>query len=163
MAKDITKRLISIVLLVLIQALVLNHIHLFNCATPMLYLLIPLKFSSEQTRWSSLLWCFGIGLLIDILSNTPGIAAASMTFIGLLQPYLLSLFISNDKDEVIRPSIKSLGWLKFLTYSLIIILVYCLVFFTLEAFSFFDMTQWALSIGASTLFTLILVTVMAKL
>lgn len=163
MAKDITKRLLFIVLLVLIQALILNHIHLFNCATPMLYLLIPLQFSSDQTRWSALLWCFSIGLLIDIFSNTPGIAAASMTLIGLLQPYLLPLFISNDKDEVIRPSIKTLGWGMFLTYALVIILVYCLLFFTLEAFSFFDATQWALSVGASTLFTLILVTIIVKL
>ena len=38
MSIDLVKRLATFVVLVLVQGLVFNHIHLFNCATPLLYI-----------------------------------------------------------------------------------------------------------------------------
>ncbi len=35
MSIDLVKRLATFVVLVLVQGLVFNHIHLFNCATPL--------------------------------------------------------------------------------------------------------------------------------
>lgn len=144
------------IVLVLLQALILNHIHLFDCATPMLYLMLPLHFSNAQPRWSALTWCFCTGLLVDIFSNTPGVAAGSLTFIGLMQPYLLALFVPKEEDEEFHPTLKTLGWIKFFAYALVIVLVYCLLFFTLESFSFFDIIMWAKSIGSSALLTLVI-------
>lgn len=40
-----------------------------------------------------------MGLCIDVFANTPGVAAASMTFIGLLQPYLFELFVPRDSAD----------------------------------------------------------------
>ena len=40
MSIDLIKRLGIFVVLVLVQGLVFNHIHLFNCATPLLYILM---------------------------------------------------------------------------------------------------------------------------
>lgn len=145
------------IILVLLQALILNHIHLFYCATPMLYLLLPLHFGREQARWSSLLWCFCTGLLVDIFSNTPGVAAGALTFIGLLQPYILMLFAPKEEEENFRPSLRTLGWLKYIAYVFIITLIYCLLFFTLESFSFFNVILWAESIGGSTMLTLFII------
>lgn len=144
-------------ILVLLQALILNHIHLFYCATPMLYLFLPLRFSNEQSRWSSLLWCFCTGLLVDIFSNTPGVAAGSLTLVGLLQPYVLPLFAPKEEEEEFIPTLKSLGWMKYISYAFIITLVYCFFFFTLEAFTFFNIVLWAESIGGSTLLTLFII------
>lgn len=140
--------------LVLLQALVLNHIHLFNCATPLLYIMLPLHFSNMQSRWSSLLWCFCTGLLVDIFANTPGVAAGSLTFIGLMQPYVLALFVEKEENVELFPTLKSLGWLKFFAYALILIFVYCLLFFTLESFSFFNIMLWLQNIGGSLIITL---------
>lgn len=39
MSIDLVKRLATFVVLVLVQGLVFNHIHLFNCATPLLYII----------------------------------------------------------------------------------------------------------------------------
>lgn len=123
----------------------------------MLYMILPLRFSNEQARWSSLLWCFCTGLLVDIFSNTPGVAAGSLTLIGLLQPYVLTLFAPKDEEEEFIPTLKSLGWMKYLSYAFILIFVYCFFFFTLEAFTFFNVVLWAESIGGSTLLTLIII------
>lgn len=151
------------IVLVLLQALVLNHIHLFYCATPMLYLVLPLHFGNMQARWSALLWCFCTGLLVDIFSNTPGVAAGSLTFIGLLQPYVLTLFTSKEEDGETLPSAKTLGWWKFFSYAFILVLIYCFLFFTLETFSFFNVVIWAESIGGSTLLTLFIIMALEKI
>ncbi len=40
MSIDLVKGLATFVVLVLVQGLVFNHIHLFNCATPLLYIIM---------------------------------------------------------------------------------------------------------------------------
>ncbi len=85
---ETVKSIGTFVILLLAQALVLNHIHLFNCATPLLYVYMVLHFQRNAPKWSLLLWSFLMGLLVDVFSNTPGVAAGSMTFIGFIQPYL---------------------------------------------------------------------------
>ena len=150
------------VLLIVIQVLIMNHIRLFYLAIPFLYIILPLHFSSEQPRWSALLWCFSVGMIIDIFSNTPGIASGSMTLIGLLQPFVLKWFLPDDEEEFI-PSLNNMGWMKYSIYSLIIITVFCLTFFTLEAFSFFNPLQWIESVGASILLSFILTIALDKI
>ena len=145
------------IILVLVQALVLNHIHLFDCATPLLYIYFVLPTRRNQSRWVTLLWCFALGICIDMFSNTPGVAAASMTFIGLLQPYLLSLFIQRDSPDDLRPSFKVLGAVKYPFYTIFIVLIYCLLFFTLEAFNFYNWLQWIECVGGSAVLTILLI------
>lgn len=156
-------RLTHTIMLVLLQALVLNNIHIYNIATPLLYIILPLKFSSSQPRWSALLWCFATGLLIDIFANTPGVAAGAMTLIGAVQPGMLKLFIQNDEEEHIKPSVKTLGWMKYITYTSLMSLTYCFVFFSLEAFSFFNPLLWIMSIGGSALLTTVILLVLERI
>lgn len=163
MTIDILRRLALLVVLVLLQALVLNHIHLFYVATPLLYIMLPLHFDTGQARWSALLWCFCTGLLVDIFSNTPGMAAGAMTLVGLVQPPLLRLFVQDDDDEYFTPTLSSMGWLRYTVYALILTLVFCIAFFTLEAFSFFNIVLWVESVAASTLFTLVVLLAVEKI
>ncbi len=89
MATDILRRIILFIVLCLVQGLVLNHINLLGCATPLLYVYMALTFPRGYPRWAELLWCFFLGLSVDTFTNTPGVAAASMTLVGVLQPYIL--------------------------------------------------------------------------
>jgi len=151
------KRLLMFVTLCLAQALVFNHIRLFDCATPLLYVYFAIIFPRSYPRWAALLWCFFLGLSIDMFSNTPGMAAASLTLIGFLQPYVIELFIPRDAAENQKSSAESLGFTKFHTMSAILVLIFCLVYFSLEAFSFFNWLQWLLNIVGSALLTVALI------
>lgn len=151
------------VVLLLTQALVLNQVHLFGCATPLLYVYYVLPVRRNQPRWVTLLLCFALGLCVDSFSNTPGVAAASMTLVALLQPYLLMLFIQQDSPDDLRPSMKVLGPMKYVSYTIILVLVYCLAFFSLEAFNFFNWLQWLASVGGSALLTIVLILVIDNL
>lgn len=122
------RKLLFFILLLLTQVLVLNRIHLFDCATPMLYVYIMLLFRRNYPRWGILVWGFTIGLCIDIFSNTPGVAAASLTLLGLLQPYILMLFVQRDSPDDLQPSMNTLGVGNFIYYTIIVVLLYCTVF-----------------------------------
>ena len=163
MTTDCFKRLALMLTLAVVQVLVLNRVHIFNIATPLVYLMLPLHFELGKSRWSALVWCFTTGLVIDIFANTPGVAAGAMTLIGLMQPAILRLFVNDDDGESLTPSFKSMGWLKYLTYSLIITLVYCTAFFSLETFTFFNPILWAECIGGSTLITLVIILAIEKI
>ena len=80
-----------------------------------------------------------------------------MTFIGLLQPYLFELFVPRDSAEDLEPSMRTIGVGSYVLYTLIIVLVYNLLFFTLETFNFFNWVQWLLCIGGSSAITMVLI------
>ena len=151
------KSVLLFAILLLAQVLVLNHIHLFDCATPLLYVYVVLQFRRNYPRWGILLVSFLLGLLVDIFSNTPGVAAASMTFLGFLQPYVLAMFLNRDSDEDLQPSMKSLGFAKFFYYAAVLVVVYCAIFFTIETFSFFNGLLWLECVGGSTMLTILLI------
>jgi len=160
---DFIKRIVAFAVLCLAQVLILNHINLFGCAVPLLYVHLTLMFRRNYPRWGILLWSFMTGLCIDVFSNTPGLAAASMTMLGLVQPYILQPFIPRDSEDNLKPGIKTLGFGAFTLYIIICVLLYNIVFFSLEAFNFFNWLQWIECIGGSTVLTVILIIVIENM
>jgi rod shape-determining protein MreD len=157
MSIDLLKRLGLFIVLCVVQIMVLNHIHLFDIAIPLLYIYFGITFHRNYPKWAILLWCFALGLAIDVFSNTPGLAAGSMTLIGVIQPYLLELFVPRDSVEDMNVSIKSMGFVKFTTFSAILIFIFCLAFFALEAFTFYNWVNWLIYACCSAVLTLILI------
>lgn len=154
---DELRRLLTFIAFIAVQSLLLNRMQLFHCATPLLFVYFAIIIPRGYPKWASLLWCFAMGIFIDMFANTPGVASASMTFAAFIQPYLLELFLPREPEEKIKSSAAALGFSKFATMSTIIVLLFCLVFFSLEAFSFTHWQQWLLAIGGSALLTLILI------
>ena len=104
-----------------------------------------------------LLWSFALGLAIDVFSNTPGLASGSLTLIAVIQPYLLELFVPRDSSENLEVSVSALGLSKFVIFTAVLLVVYSLVFFALEAFSFYNWQYWLAYAGASSLLTFVLI------
>lgn len=163
MNAEFFRRLLLYAVLVLAQALVLNHIHLFGYATPLLYVYFVVSFPRNYPKWGILLWSFLLGLNVDAFSNTPGVAASAMTLIGLLQPYVLELFMQRDSEDNFQPSINSMGSGKYVYFTLLLTFIYCIVFFTVEMFTFFNWLQWILNILTSTLLSLLFIVVIDSL
>ena len=115
------------VVLCVIQVFVLNHCQLFGCAMPLFYIYFVLTLRKGMSKWLMMVISFALGLLLDTFSNTPGVAAASMTFAAMLQPYV--------------------------NYTLVMTLVYCLIFFTLEMLNFFHLLKWLECVVGSTILT----------
>ena len=119
--------------------------------TPSLLSAFALKGGDQKANLNTILNA------IDVFSNTPGLAAGSMALIAIIQPYLLELFIPRDSIEELRVSSTTLGLGKYIFFSTILIVIYCLVFFALETFSFYNWIHWLTCAGSSALLTLILI------
>ena len=146
------KRLGWFWLLVFIQVLVLNHVHLMGYAMPFLYVYLILTLNVNVSR-NILLWGFFLGLAVDIFSNTPGMNAAATTFLAFMRPSLLTLFTPRDCAEDMEPGIKSMGFWLFFRYVLVGVALHHTVLLTIESFSFFDLGFLSLEILSSTLLT----------
>lgn len=156
---EVIRQVFTFVILCMVQVLVLNHVNLFGCATPLLYVYFIMSFRRDYPKWGVMLWSFCLGLCVDVFSNTPGVAASSATFLGFVQPYIFSLFVQRDSPDDMRPGVRSLGMVKYLYFTLICVLVFNILFFTLESFSFFNWQQWLMNIGGSTVLTVLLILV----
>jgi membrane-anchored protein YejM (alkaline phosphatase superfamily) len=80
-----------------------------------------------------------------------------MTLIAAIQPYLLELFVPRDSIEDLDVSVKSLGWGSFISFTAILIFIFCLAFFAVEAFTFYNWIHWLTCAVSSAVLTLILI------
>ncbi len=163
MVVDIIRRLVIFVALLLAQVLVLNRIQLFHCATPLLYIYFIIIFPRRYPRWAILLWSFAMGLAVDMFNNTPGVAAASATLIGFLQPWLIELFLPREAEDNIKSAARTLGVGHFVSLSLILTIIFCMVFFAIELFSFATWSYWLQCAGGSALLTFVLMMALESL
>ena len=157
MSADFLKRLGLFALFFLAQVLVFGRIHLFHYATPLFYVYFVAMFPRNHEKWAILVWSFLLGLCVDIFSNTPGLAAASLTVIAAIQPYYLELYVPRDSADNLKPSMKTLGPVKFAYYIVPIVLVYCLLFYSLEMLTFFNAFYWLMCVVGSAIITLLLI------
>ena len=157
MALVLLHRVTMFLILLAAQVLILNHVHLLDVAMPLLYIYFAITFRRGFPRWIILLSCFFMGLIVDMFSSTPGLAAGTMTLVGFIQPFLVVRTAPRDSAEDMEISVATMGFGGFAFLSGVITAIYCLVFFSLVAFSFFEWLVWLERIIASSLLTWILI------
>ncbi len=157
MSASYIRNIIIGLLLLLAQVVLFNRIYLFGCATPLLLVYALIVLPVATPRWLSLLLAFFMGLVSDMFTNTPGVAAITLTFIAFIQPPLLRAIIADDEAHELLPSLRSLGPLKFISYSLILTFLACALTFILEEFSFSRWLWLLYNILGSTALTYIFI------
>lgn len=163
MNTDFLKRFLWVSILIILQVFLLNHIHMFGIATPLLYVYFILLFPRNYPQWSAMLWAFAIGLTLDAFNNTPGVTAASLTLIAALQPFAIRPFLSRESSETLIPGMRTLGVFNFIVYIFVLTTIHIFTFFSLEMFSFFNLIEWAECAGASTALTILLILVIEQM
>lgn len=154
----IITRILLLIGLLLFQVLIGNHIHLLGYATPLVVVYLLIVTPNDEPRWRMLLESFIIGLGMDITTNTPGMAAASMTLAALFTPTLLRITADPDRpDDVFVPSVKEMGWTGFMLYASLVTLSFTVPYYVIAWFTFSEMSSLLLSTIGSTVLTLLLV------
>jgi rod shape-determining protein MreD len=151
------------VILCLAQVFVLNHIQLFGCAIPLLYIYFVLSMKKGMAKWAMMAWAFAFGIVLDTFANTPGVTAAAMTAAAMAQPYLLDLFIQRETGDELIPSMSTIGIKPFINYTIVMVGGYCIVYFTLEMFSFLNLLKWLECVVGSTILTVALIIALDRL
>jgi rod shape-determining protein MreD len=135
---NVAKGLVYFTMLVLVQVLVLNNIHFLRLVTPFLYIYfiikLPVGYSSVRLTFLSFL----LGIVMDMLSNTPGMHAAACTLAGFARPFIIRMFMREDLPENLTPSYKTFGFGHFVRYTLFFVLLHHVSLFLIESLSLFD-------------------------
>lgn len=158
MIREITENTIRLILLLLVQALVLNELELGTLIVPYIYILFIIKLPFETPKWFVLFLAFGCGMLMDAFTNTPGLHISSCVFLGFIRPSVLRLYAPRDGYEFgMKPSAQSMGLTWFLYYAGWLVLSFNVWFFFMEVFSFSGFFTTLLRIILSTFFSFLLI------
>lgn len=158
MAKSILQFSILFVVLVLAQVLVFNRLYLFDTALPLAFIYFIMRLPVTMGLIGVMSLSFFLGLTIDIFSDTAGMNALACTILAPLRLPVLRLYFPREEDLTnSEPSMRSLGAAVYMKYAISISLLYCILFFVIEAFSLFDPVRLVMRIAGSTILTFIVI------
>ncbi len=140
------------IILVVVQVVFCNKICLFNVAIPIVFIYAILHLPiTLHTNWVMTI-AFLLGLSVDVFSDTLGINSLSCTIIAFARGTVLKLYITRGGDiPEEEPSTRSMGTGAYYKYLLTMVLIYCILAFVLESFTFFNPLRLCSRILASTL------------
>lgn len=158
MSRTIIQFIFIFFTMIFLQVMIFNNICLFNIAVPFVFIYfivrLPLTLS---TNWTLTL-AFLIGLIIDILSDTPGMHSLACTITAMSRRKILQLYFPREDDLTNpQPTVKSLGLGIYIKYLLTMVLLYCTLIFIIESFTFFYILQLLGRICFSTILTFLLI------
>ena len=158
MSKTIFHFLILYIAMLLAQVIVFNHIALFNVAIPVIFIYFIIRLPiTLSVNWVMTL-SFSIGLCVDIFSDTQGMNALACTILAILRHPIFRLYFPREDDLTIpEPSIRSLGLGIYIKYMFSMVLMYCILIFLIEAFTFFNPFQLILRIICSTILSFFMI------
>jgi len=157
MIKSVYKILIYFVLYVSVQVLILNNIHLFKIATPLLYLYVIVKIPNNISRSQIIVIAFLLGIIMDVFSNTLGMHAAACSLAGMFRNSLMYSFSEKEIIEEDSPSYRTLGIGAFMRYVLVFVTLHHIALFSIESISLFDPVLLLFRIVASVILTALLI------
>jgi len=156
MTRNLTYSILFIVL-VLVQALLMNHIVLFNCAVCYIFIYFMVKLPPYMNTYLQLTLGFLLGLSIDMLSDTPGVNSLSCTLLTVARIPMYSASDPHDeRGRDVIPGFATMGWLGFCKYLLAVSATYCLIATLTECMTYVNVVDILIRIGASTVFTFII-------
>ena len=140
-----------LLVLILAQTVIFNNLALYGVALPLvfIYVLVSLPVTLG-TNWAMTIG-FLSGLAVDIFSDTPGLNALSCTLLAF------------DEIGPVSLGLRSLGAEVYLKYMFTLVLLYCTLVFTIEAFELFNLRLWLLRITCSTVYTFVFIYAFASL
>lgn len=151
-------------ILVPIQALVLNNIVLFNVAVPMVFIYLIITLPVTYSANAAMTIGFLMGLAVDILSDTMGVNTMASTILAFVRRPVFHLYVPVDNDLAEQcPSIRNMGVASFLKYASTMTLIYCVLLFTIESLGCFNIGLYLLRIPASAIYTFVLIYALACL
>lgn len=157
MTKFAIRYAIAFLLLIPAQAVIFNHMILFNVAVPLVFLYLILYLPITLGTNLSTLLGFLTGFILDIFCDTPGVNSLCCTVLSFARKWVFHLYVSTDDDLAGRsPSSQTMGHSAYMKFMVTMVLIYCSMMFTIEAFQFYNFRLLLIRIAASALYTFVM-------
>jgi hypothetical protein len=140
-----------------LQILALNNVNVFNVGFPMLYPMIVILLPIRQPVFVILMAAFCTGLSIDFFTNTGGLHAAALTFMGFVRISILNkLEPQAEYGKEDTPGLRKFGWRWMLIYTALLIFAHHFTFFLIEESSLAHIGEIILKTIVSSILSFIL-------
>lgn len=158
MITTILGNLFRFVLLILLQALVLDQLDLANgWVVPYLYVLFLVMLPFETPPWATLLIGFVTGITMDLFTSTPGMHTSACVVLAYTRIWMLRLLSPREGYEFgKRPIIAHMGLTWFMTFAGVLVVAHHLWLFFVEVYRFDDFASTLLRALVSAAATLVL-------
>ena len=156
MTNTLIKYFCLFIVCILLQVLIFNRIILFHVAVPIIFIYFIVRLPIDIKLPYLFTLAFLLGIIIDIFSDTPGVNALACTLIAAIRkPVFFAYMTKDDMTERMTPCVSTMGIMEYCKYLLTFVVIYCLLVFTIEYFSFADVKSIVILTGASSVFTFI--------
>lgn len=157
MSKSFFTFLILFVVLALVQALILNHVVLFNVAVCFAFIYFIIRLPMDMGSNLLITLSFLLGLTVDMLSDTAGVNALACTVLAVVKkPVFFAYEQHDDKIRNIEPGINTMGWLNYSKFLITMSAIYSFLALAIEFFGFEDVGSLLLMTAASAAFTFVM-------
>jgi len=152
---------VRFILLLLLQVIIFKRIQIdwsilsfgHVIIYPLWVMLAPIKIPKSVL----LIGAFIMGLTIDMFYDSPGVHAAALVFTAFLRDFILKIIEPDKGYNIDRAiSLKQLGFLWFISYAGIFMLIHLFFYFSVEAFSFIYMYEIIMSTFISLIISVII-------
>lgn len=122
--------------LVFVQVLFLNQVQISGFVNPYIYILFVMLLPLNSPRYVVLIGAFLVGLSVDVFSNTLGIHAFASVFVSYLRPLIIRVITNREEDMSDYPGLAQNGFMWFLKYAVLMVVIHHVMLFYVEVFSF---------------------------
>jgi len=135
--------------------LVFNNIQFSGYINPYVYLMFILILPVNIPTWFLLVLSFATGMLMDLLSGSPGMHSSATVLVGFVRPFVLRIIAPRDGYDLgPNPSMAFYGFKWFFFYTLTMVLIHHTTLFYLEVFRFTDFFRTFLRVILSSIFSI---------
>jgi len=157
MTKTVLQFVGLFIILTLVQ-LVCNKLVLWGVAMPVVFIYLVLRLPITLHHGWVFTIAFFSGLVIDIFNNTPGMNALACTVMAAFRHPVFNLFVSRENDMNIPiPSIDSMGLGVYLRYMSVLVTLYCVLLFLIQAFTLHNFLLTLARIAASSVLSVLVI------
>jgi rod shape-determining protein MreD len=158
MIGTIVRHSLRFIFLVLLQALVIDHVDLAHgWVVPYIYVLFLLSLPFETPPWATLVLGFVLGFAMDLFSSTPGMHAGACVLMAYGRIWMLRILVPRDGyTPGERPCVPHMGLTWYMTFAGVLVLLHHLWLFFIEVYRFDDFFSTLLRALMSAAATLLL-------
>lgn len=138
-----------------LQVVLFNHLPLAG-GIALSYLLMVFRTPVEWNRMAQIVLGFIVGFVVDMFCSTPGLHTFVCTTTMWLRLPLLHLFVVAEDIKLGCPTYRRLGFSLFWRFLATVVAIHCILLFTVEAFTLFNLLNLLLKIIVSFVLTFLL-------
>lgn len=147
---------IWLIVIFFLQVGVLNNINFSGYINPYLYIVFLFMYPLNKNTIPFLTFAFFYGLGIDFFSDTGGVHAFALVFVGYMRLFLIKLFFKKTEVDYLLFSLQRQPFGQVFNHVVTLTLIHHFILLSLDNFSFQNLGSVLLNTFYSSLFTLTL-------